>query len=962
MSLFPAYSTETEKSSDSSKPDSSPKENESVGWLYNSSYHLERISSNNFVDFSSEDSDETVTEIPRLNKQILYDTTSVSTERSTLEEKTKRGTKHTKKRKKGKRKYTHEVQKNLRYEREVDNIYFEDKHRDKGNDTVKTLCSRVRPYYDVKNYCLGFVSYKQPNKSICERYYTQSIDFIEKAKDMDSIIRRESTIDSSKEEKYLSQWYTNFEEYQTIKTKEYNERLTNDASNIKLWLEYIDFQNTLGHFQKYQTIKDVHRAITVKKLSIVEKAIEKNPESVELLRLKLSFMGELLPADEFSEQLETLVNKDSGNIVLWQEFIMTVQASVAMCTVPKVLDLYSKCFCILKHKARTNPRIYDERLLQMLYWCLTFLRHTGLWEQMWETIRLNLSLNLSLNKDSLAFRKTIDEKKLIGMEELILMSRLPLNQLWQRTESLRENCHWISVSRDELELVGDSRRFILPDDVADFVHPILSRNLNFRMAIHALLLLKVPLLPTRDYGLQMLSLKEFQWGVETSEVLLPFAYPMVGEITSHNERKELLTGILEGRLTSGPQYLTFHPAQESYLEFIREVFLTIAENLPSLQRTSIYIWWLRYERLLICLHKDDPLKYDTKGKKLKTMLKEFLKKEENRNNLYFYKEYALIEKEMGRFDNCVNILETAIQSQGAYPSAVSNSEEKAALLSLYRTFIETLLNSDTYKDTNKLRLMNVIKRMVPGENENQLLLVEKYLENCVKSFLQEAPCEDETDTYFLPNLKCDTIACYAYLLYIRNSSTDVIVGMFTSCINHYKGCPRIQEMLYESQIVLLELHCRQTRENGILMRGTGFPSMRNPNHCGTIISGEAPESDDDGTSLSSVSGAIDAIACMPYTEIKITKSKKCSIKYNSLLHKKLYDCNETLDKDLMQMTEGIIGTAVQDLSGVNRQLLRSELILQEAVCQLRTACNRTKETSNALHQFIDADFLHSVKF
>lgn len=110
----------------------------------------------------------------------------------------------------------------------------------------------------------------------------------------------------------------------------------------------------------------------------------------------------------------------------------------------------------------------------------------------------------------------------------------------------------------------------------------------------------------------MLSLKEFQWGVDTSEVLLPFAYPAVGEMTSHSERKELLTGILEGRLTSGPQYLTFHPAQESYLDFIREIFFTIAENLPPLQRTSIYIWWLRFERMLIFLHKDDPLKYDTK--------------------------------------------------------------------------------------------------------------------------------------------------------------------------------------------------------------------------------------------------------------------------------------------------------------------------------------------------------------
>ncbi|KZC12559.1 PREDICTED: uncharacterized protein LOC107190696 [Dufourea novaeangliae] len=150
-------------------------------------------------------------------------------------------------------------------------------------------------------------------------------------------------------------------------------------------------------------------------------------------------------------------------------------------------------------------------------------------------------------------------------------------------------------------------------------------------------------------------------------------------------------------------------------------------------------------------------------------------------------------------------------------------------------------------------------------------------------------------------------------------------------------------------------------DNANIATGVGFSSVRNPNYCGTIISGEAPESDDDGTSLSSISGAVDAMACMPYAEIKIPKSKKDSIRYNSLLHKKLYECNETLDKDLTQTTEDTIGTAAQELSSVNRQLLKSELILQEAVCQLRSACSRAKDASNALHQLIDVNFLHSVK-
>ncbi|XP_068970972.1 nuclear exosome regulator NRDE2 [Bombus flavifrons] len=810
MSLFPAYSSESNKSSISNESKNFTKENETTSWLYNSSY-LEQISSNNLVNFSSESSDETTNETSYLHKQETIHTTALKNQKPISGE--RRTSKHIKKKKKDKKKYAYGERE---YEKDVENVYFEDKYRDKGNNNINTLYSSIKPYYDIKINSLGFLPYKKSKKDSYERYYVKNIDYIEKNKKKDTIIRKESITNSSKEEQSTPSWYIKLEELQKAKTKEYNEKLTNDPNDIQLWIEYIEFQDTLGYFQQYQAAKDVHRVTTLKKLSIVEKALEKNTECTNLLKLKLSFMGELLPADEFSKQLEVLVNKDTGNIVLWQEFIMTTQASVAMCTVPKVLDLYSKCFCILKQKARTNPRVYDERLLQILYWCLTFLRHTGLWEQMWETIRLNLILNLSLDKDSLSFKKTIDEKKLIGMEEVILMSRLPLNQLWQRTESLRENCHWISVSRSELDLVGDSRRFVLPDDVADFVHPILSRNLSFRMAIHTLLLLKVPLLPTRNYMLKMLTLEELDWGVETLEVLLPFFYPMVGEMTGCNERRELLKGILEGRLTSGPQYLTFHPAQESYLDFIRDIFFTIAENLPPLQRTSIYVWWLRFERLLIFLQKDDLLKHDNKRKKLKTILKEFLKKDENRNNLHFYREYALIEKEIGKFDNCVNVLQTAIQSQSACPSEIHNPEEKSALLSLYRTFIETLLNSETYKETHKTQILNIMRQIIPETNGNQLLQVEQYLENCIQNFLQEVPSENEENIYFLPNIKCDTIVCYAYLLYVRDSDINRITSMFRSCINHYKDSHSLQEILRESQIALLQLHYKRIQHKNLL--------------------------------------------------------------------------------------------------------------------------------------------------
>lgn len=75
----------------------------------------------------------------------------------------------------------------------------------------------------------------------------------------------------------------------------------------------------------------------------------------------------------------------------------------------------------------------------------------------------------------------------------------------------------------------------------------------------------------------------------------------------------------------------------------------------------------------------------------------------------------------------------------------------------------------------------------------------------------------------------------------------------------------------------------------------------------------------------------------------------------------LDECNETLDKDLIQVAEGTIGNATQELSTVNKQLLRSELILQEAVYQLHSSYNRMRDASNALHQLVDGHFLSSIK-
>jgi hypothetical protein len=182
---------------------------------------------------------------------------------------------------------------------------------------------------------------------------------------------------------------------------------------------------------------------------------------------------------------------------------------------------------------------------------------------------------------------------------------------------------------------------------------------------------------------------------------------------------------------------------------------------------------------------------------LKTTLKEFLKKDENRNNLYFYKEYALIELEMGKFNNCINILETAIQSQEVCPSAVTNIYEKAALFSLYRTVIETLLNIKMYNESHKQWILKIFGQMIPNkyENSKQDSLIEAYLSSCVQEFLRASSDANEENIFFLSNLECDTIICYVYFLYVKNNDIQIVIEILKNCIDHSKDYPYLQVLI-----------------------------------------------------------------------------------------------------------------------------------------------------------------------
>lgn len=146
----------------------------------------------------------------------------------------------------GRKKHKHHgKQHKPEYKQNVENLYFEDKHRDKRNNNIDTFCSRVRPLYDVSEKYIGFVKRSKPKKEKFSRYYAKNIDSIE-TKKKDTIIKKTNVKETSEQNKEadesLPSWCNNLEEEQKSKTKEYNEQLLENPRNVDLWLQYIDFQ------------------------------------------------------------------------------------------------------------------------------------------------------------------------------------------------------------------------------------------------------------------------------------------------------------------------------------------------------------------------------------------------------------------------------------------------------------------------------------------------------------------------------------------------------------------------------------------------------------------------------------------------------------------------------------------------------------------------------------------------
>lgn len=122
------------------------------------------------------------------------------------------------------------------------------------------------------------------------------------------------------------------------KTREFNRLTRERPHDEKAWLAFAGFQDKVSSMQPQ---KGVRLQTLEKKVSILEKAFELNPDSEELLLALLKAYRSRDSADVLISRWEKALMQNSASYKLWREFLHVLQGEFSRFKVSEVRKMYS---------------------------------------------------------------------------------------------------------------------------------------------------------------------------------------------------------------------------------------------------------------------------------------------------------------------------------------------------------------------------------------------------------------------------------------------------------------------------------------------------------------------------------------------------------------------------------------------------------------------------------------------
>lgn len=350
------------------------------------------------------------------------------------------------------------------------------------------------------------------------------------------------------------------ERHMSRMTGEYNRSLLEEPHNVSLWLEFLAFQDQLlewGNLPGEASASTGHkkRALQERKITIIERALEQNSTSEELLIGHMTLVQQTWPNDKLIRKWKDIVFVHPNSPRLWLGYIQFCQTNFSSFGISSLISLYKKCITTLSavyhgtlqsHPPLPNTASY---LLAIFSLFCHFLRQVGLTEravaayqalvefnlctpsefadddkslkEFFETFwdsgcprfgesealgwRNWMKKNTGQSADVAAlgavphtvFRKTVKLPANEEDEDAGLISGLPLTEAWLKLESHRmvHNClPWqLDLTLDQTEEdCSDPDRMVTYDDISQTIFRVRDTELKVKLVLSFLNFMGAP--------------------------------------------------------------------------------------------------------------------------------------------------------------------------------------------------------------------------------------------------------------------------------------------------------------------------------------------------------------------------------------------------------------------------------------------------------------------------------------
>ncbi|XP_074921736.1 nuclear exosome regulator NRDE2 isoform X3 [Chelonoidis abingdonii] len=606
------------------------------------------------------------------------------------------------------------------------------------------------------------------------------------------------------------------------KVEEYNRMVRENPRDVHTWMEFVSFQDEVMRGPSPYAIKEGEqeirrksfKLILEKKLAILERAIESNPNDVDLKLAKLKLCTEFWEPSSLIKEWQKLVFLHPNNPVLWQKYLLFCQSQFSTFSVSKVHSLYGKCLSTLgavqDGSMVSHPVLpgTEEAMLAVFLQQCHFLRQAGhsekavslfqaladftffkpdsvkdlptrgqveFFEPFWDSGEPRFGekgakgwktwMHQQEKGGWIIINKLDEDEEDVDEDQEIKDKTLPKWQIWLDIECSRETRHWLPWRPDKTkkqteEDCEDPERQVLFDDLGPSLIRLSSPDLQFQLLYSFLQFVGVPcgrsLFPSNLY----IAMDENNvFDNEQSDRPLTSFDSLLSGVNSIGHMDTM---------TRGRQHIGHCKEGE---EFIQNVFHLILPLFSGKEKANLSVCWLQYEisKVVQCLQAKNKKKLKSQGKKSKKLAKNLLKASENRNNLSLWKLYAYLEWLLGNTEDARKVFDTALCLAGT--EGMKNTQ-LCNLSLLYASLEVELL--ENLEETVMSRALHILTKLaesgpyVPYTGQVlsvNILKARKAYEHALQDYLSESPIsnwDQASNSSQLVNL----VGCYALFQYL----------------------------------------------------------------------------------------------------------------------------------------------------------------------------------------------------